>query len=811
MKFCLIRRLEKIFPLLLLPLIFSCTDSEQLKNKHLDTAKTYISEANYDKARIELKNVLQIDPKTAEAYSLLGQVEQQRNEWPSALSNYMKAIELDPKILDAQVKLAQYYLSLAHQHKANKNIAEEKKNTDIAQTKINSILHNHPQSIDGKTLQASLFAHQSKTNQATALLQKIIQQKPGTYSAILLLSQIYEHKNNQQQALDTLNAGIKYSPENTLLQQQLAKFYERHKQFDKAIKIMEKVVEKKPDFFAYTVSLAYYYELKNQTEKTEFILRQAIKHNPLEINRHIILSQFLEKRKGLGAAISELNSTIKKHPELTTLGFTVVALYLKDNDTDNAIIQLKTIINAFKFTPEYITANKKLAEIYIADKQINKARPIIKRLLKENPNDNDALILDAKAAFVEHRYATTITNLRLALKSRPNDIGLLQLLSDAYIKTQEIDLAGEVLKKITYLQPENIAAQLNLVRFNIASNQLALALKQINTTLNTTPENLSALKLKTEVLLAKGDVHSAIPVIHKIKKLAPDDAEGWFRMGRIYKLLNKIHLAIEEFTIALDKSPDADGLLAELTDLEIASGKQAHARKRLRQLLLKQPDHPSAHKFIAMTYLSEKSADKARNAFELQLKQHPSDSISYQQLANIELLKNRPEAATNYYLRGLEYLPDDQQLILGLASTYERLQQYEDAINAYKDILNKNANNAVAINNLAMILVNKKTDKESYALAEKLVAGFKFSNQAILLDTYGWVNYHTENYKQAISAINKAISLSPEIPVLYYHLGMVYIETGNINLAIKNLESALNKGEFPGMKVAKKTLASIKH
>ena len=76
-----------LFTLLLISLLYACVDSEQVKMQHLEKARIYIAEANYDKARVELKNVLQIDPNTAEAYNLLGQVEEHRKEWQSAVSN----------------------------------------------------------------------------------------------------------------------------------------------------------------------------------------------------------------------------------------------------------------------------------------------------------------------------------------------------------------------------------------------------------------------------------------------------------------------------------------------------------------------------------------------------------------------------------------------------------------------------------------------------------------------------------------------------------------------------------------------------
>ncbi len=60
--------------------LLSCGGAEERKAKYLERAKSYLAEKNYDKARVELKNVLQIDPKYAEAYFLMGQVDEQKQD-----------------------------------------------------------------------------------------------------------------------------------------------------------------------------------------------------------------------------------------------------------------------------------------------------------------------------------------------------------------------------------------------------------------------------------------------------------------------------------------------------------------------------------------------------------------------------------------------------------------------------------------------------------------------------------------------------------------------------------------------------------
>ena len=55
-------------------ILAGCGGAEGRKAKYLERGKNYFKEEKYDKAAVELKNVLQIDPKHAEAYFLLARV-----------------------------------------------------------------------------------------------------------------------------------------------------------------------------------------------------------------------------------------------------------------------------------------------------------------------------------------------------------------------------------------------------------------------------------------------------------------------------------------------------------------------------------------------------------------------------------------------------------------------------------------------------------------------------------------------------------------------------------------------------------------
>jgi len=86
--------------------IVACGGADERKTKYLEKGKAYLEEKNYDKAKIEFKNVLQIDPKYAEAYYYMGQLAEKKKDFIQAVGNYNKAIELNPNNIKAKANRA---------------------------------------------------------------------------------------------------------------------------------------------------------------------------------------------------------------------------------------------------------------------------------------------------------------------------------------------------------------------------------------------------------------------------------------------------------------------------------------------------------------------------------------------------------------------------------------------------------------------------------------------------------------------------------------------------------------------------------
>ena len=206
---------------------------EEKKAKFFGKAKELFERGDLVKARLEAKNALQIDPKFAEGYSLLGQIEMQAGDFKAAYGSFGKAVELKPELLPAQVELGKLLLISGA--------------PDKAMEKAEVVLAKEPANPEALMLKGSALLAQRQLDDAARIFEGMLQngvKKPEVY---LALATAQAQGNNLARAEKTLQDGIAANKDAVALHMGLAKFYSDTKQPEKAVSAMRKVIELQPD------------------------------------------------------------------------------------------------------------------------------------------------------------------------------------------------------------------------------------------------------------------------------------------------------------------------------------------------------------------------------------------------------------------------------------------------------------------------------------------------------------------------------------------------------------------------------------
>ncbi|MDH5573494.1 MAG: tetratricopeptide repeat protein, partial [Gammaproteobacteria bacterium] len=260
----------KIIPLgIIVIMLISCGGAEERKEKYLEKGKAYLEEKNIDKARIEFKNVLQIDPKFSDAYYYLGKVEEQSKEFQKALGYYVKAIDIDSNHVEAKIEVARVYLMIGTEEYINKS-----------SKLIKEIFSKEPENVKAKLIASTIEYKTGNKNKAVDDLEKIVNENKKLIEGISILASIYESVGEENKLLNLLERSVADNGNNAQLRAMLAKIYIKRKYINKAENQLLEMIKINPDEYQYKVMIAAFYSANDQEQKAEDILRDAIKQDP---------------------------------------------------------------------------------------------------------------------------------------------------------------------------------------------------------------------------------------------------------------------------------------------------------------------------------------------------------------------------------------------------------------------------------------------------------------------------------------------------------------------------------------------------
>ncbi len=781
--------------LLLVVMVVSCGGENARKAKYYKKAKTYYEQGNYEKAKIELKNVLQIDPKSADAQYLFGEVEEKNRNLRAAYGHYLRAVELDDSNLDAHNKLARLYL-------LSGNLKDAQKQLDV-------IIAKAPKNPHVKMLELLISVRKGEIDKAISMASNIIDKDKNKTGPIFLLSRLYLKKKEVEAAIKTLVEGIKNNPDAVSLRLGLGDIYAMQKNYAGAEQVLKEIIALKPNELGYRQRLAKFYIGTKKYNKAEAVLDDLVKLDTKDESYELLLVEFLAKYRSVKDAETELLTAVHNHPDAFNLRFALAKLYEKIKPQKVESVY-KEIIDLKGTDPEGLKARVALAKIFLQQKKIKKASAYTAEVLDESPNDVQALLVKGKIALATNDPVSAIAAFRSIIKNRPEMVEASQLLAVAHTINKEPELAKEALIRGIESAETNPKSYLNYAQYLIAQKNYKDANSEIDKALKVSPGNLDVLQMKLNIGSLLGDKKMLASTIELIKKYHPDNAIGYQKSGDFNRAIKKYDKAILDYEKALKISGKMLPALASIIKVNLVTKNYAAAIKRLEKVAAGQPKNPIPIELLGEVYFAKKNFPEAEKYIKNAIRLNPKWLLPYNTLASIHMVTKDIPSAIKVYKSALEVIPNDPGIYARLARIYERVQKYDDAIKMYEKVLQLKPDDALASNNLASILSDVRDDAKSLQQARKLAIRFKNSNQPAFLDTLGWVYYKLGEYPKSVKILSTVVDKQPKIALFQYHLGMAYYKAGdNKNAKMHLQESLASKQKFKGRDGAKKILTEI--
>jgi len=782
--------------ILLVIALAACGGPEERKAKYRLRAQEYIQNGNFAKARVALRNVLKIDPKDPEAYFLFAQVEEKERNWRNAFANYQRVVELVPDHEKAQLRLAKYYLEARMVEKVSEIVAK--------------VLEKYPGSVQAQTLQIAVTAVNGRLPEAVGQGEALARNHPSNGETALLLSALYGMQGRWSEAEKVLRRAVEADPSNLELLNGLGMVLANAGRFDQAETIYKAIIELEPTIYDHRIKLAKLLDSQKAVGKAESVLREALVLAPDNEDRHLTLAEYLVLRGQTEKAETALLEGKRQLPHSTKIRFALAKFYEGLDRIDQARTIYEQVRDENKKDPAALDARVNLAALdWSAGKEADADRQL-QEVLRENPRSMEGLLLQGKMALKQGNGKEAVQAFRSVLKDQPELVEGHLWLGRAHLLAGETSLARESLDRAIALNPGLSDAQLLLAGLDAASGRAAEAKQRIEVVLAREPQNLQALSALLRLQLVGQEWSQTELTLDRLRGAGANQAAADMTEGGLYQARQQWDKATAAYERALASAPNAPEPLLALIQLDRAQGDVARAQARLERVLANDR-HPYAHGLLGELLLTKGDLAGANAHLISATRINPKWSMPWFHLATIRIAEKRSSDVQAVLKQGLEGSPDSGELRLLLATSLTETGEIDQAIREYETILKKSPRAVLAANNLASLLVDRKGDPQSLERALTLSRDFeRNAPNPFFLDTLGWVHLKLGHRDEALRVMQLAIEKAPAHPVLNYHLGAAYAQSGRTKEAKTYLQKALSEGHtFAGSDDARALLAGL--
>lgn len=764
----------------------SCGASSDSAASFVESGKALLAEGKTNKARLEFKNAIQIDPRQAEPFYQLALLDEKEQKWKAMFANLTTVEQLAPDHYDAIVKLGQIHLLAG-----NFDIAMEKADKVLAADKNNVLAH---------VLRASINMKQQYLDEATQDIDQALALDSKNMEAISVKTLILQQQGQSSRALAVLADAIKQHPDELSLILIKLSILEQQKNYAEMEVVYKSLMVKYPDAVWVPVSMAKLLNMQDRYNDAKQVLQAFIEAHPDEKQAKLLLIS-LTQTKEPDQAITLLGQYIEQDQTNYDLRFAKVKLELASNKKEQAVAELKQIVEMDKDGNSGRQAQVLLAGIDLQDGNVKDAEAAVDSVLAASPEDEAGLLLKANIDIMNKKIDTAVTNLRLVLRNNPESEQALVLLAQAYMISGSAELADDNFRQALVVNPGNTVAALSVANNLMKERDLNRTEEVLVNALKQDPNKESLLQALAQVRIFKKDWVGSEAVVDTLRADSKESAVAYFLNGRIAQGQEQYSNAIEEYKLALAIQPDMTRALQGLAYSSIQLGQKPALLDFLKKFIEDNPRQFDAYGVLSSVYVQDNAWADAIDTVEKGLTLEPKWQGGYSLLASSYAAQNMTDKVFETYQRGIEANPDSNFLSLQLASEYERNGDFEKAKTLYEAVLDKDPSIEPAINNLASLYTDQFNSEENLKKALDLSSRFKNSTEPYYLDTYAWVNVQLNNLSDAQPILERVVKLSPDVAVFNYHLGVLYSKKDNTDKADEYLNKAKTIADEQGDKM----------
>ncbi|MEX2264894.1 MAG: tetratricopeptide repeat protein [Bryobacteraceae bacterium] len=767
--------LKRILPAVLLVLValVSCSrDPNVIKQKYVEKGNKYFERGKFKEAALMYRNALQKDAKYGEGYYRLALTELRLAQFTGAVRDLRRAIELLPEganEVDAKVKLAEVYLAyfLAN---ASGTVSLARERAEVEKT-VQEMLKKDPQSYDGNRLMGELhlvtfrgFAVQNDAARARKALQDAIQSFRAAYAA----------KSDQPALIVALARSLAING-----------------QYDEAEKLYKALIAKDKASAAGYSDLYALYLRQNKLDLAEEILKRCIADNPKLLDFHVLLGAHYfrqGKREEMGRVLAAMKAGNKDLPEVYEKAGD---FYFRTGDASEAVRQYQEGMAAN--ADRKSRYRKRTIEVLAAQGRMAEAAKINEEILKDDPEDTDALGLRASLMLEKGDVQQALPELSRVVSEAPDNVLARYNLGRAHMMRQDFELARKQFSECIRIRPNYVPARLGLAQLQMSRGEFEPAIQTAEEALKFDRNNGTAQLILAAASMRMGRFAESQKLLESMLKSNPNSQDATYQLGLLHLTQNKFEPAEEAFRKSFEANPANPRGLLGVAETYAMRKQYDRALQIVQTETARNPSRLDLRLGLANLAVRGVRYDVAVNEYNAILstvKDPRAQGQIYLRLGETYRRSGDTDAGIAALEKAKALLPGNAAVFLNLAMMLDTAGRRDEARQSYEQALRLDSDNPIALNNLAFLMAESGDDLDR-ALTMAKRAQQKLPTVNEIADTLGWIYLKKNLSDSALEVFQDLVEKQPDRSTFRYHLGMAHLQKGDKVRAQKELQAAL--------------------
>lgn len=734
-------------------------------------------QGNVSAAKTLADQALQIDPKNFEAALFKINLLRALNENAAALDLANKLLAANPENLRARLVRIEIFLSRNEDQKAK--------------SEIDALLARYPKMTAATYYRALLLERVGKHDEAWISAQNLpsefVQSNPRIGLAVVKIAMAAGKMNAAEGILGRL---VGRWPDDVSARVQLAAIRLEQTSFNSALSILEPLKGSTDPTVLKLLARAY-----AGVDRTKEATAALQRLGPGPANGEAAARQqaLQELQNGRAeVAIKLLRPLVAKDPVNFPLASALIGALMQTKQYKEAL----AAADRLGADPK----QKAAALIYKADilaLQNNRkaAKAAFDQAVASASDKKAALLARANFLTVTRSYGEAAKDLQAAASLDPKDYQPLLRLAAISSQQGQDSQARAFLRKAIDAAPQAEAPRLTMARYLLDRRDAAGAMAVANDLVRLQPSNGEAFALKGRVEMELGKPKEAVQSFRRFAALAPNSAPAQLMLSEALSKAGDQQGATAAMDAAMKINPYSPDVRSAQVNLLLAQGKTEDA---ITQAIAFQKFSPGPAADIALSAALVKAEriDEAAKVLEKSFSGNANSAVLQKLVPLLFLTKNTAKAQA-LMAQWLKSHPDDLAIRLQYADLLMRSNQLPNAQAQYEAVLNQDANNLLAINNLGWLIQTSdpKRALEILSRGEKLAPG-----SADIADTLGWIMLRQKDAAGALSHLERAHNLHPADEQISYHYALALDANGKRGPAREVLGALLAKTVNSGLR-----------